>query len=218
MAANIVTLARIVLVFLVIILFEQGFYFRIIAVFLTISVIYMDSLDGYIARKLGVASDFGALFDITGDRIIEHVYWIYFTAIGLVSFWVPVIFISRSFLVDTLRSVAFTKEGKTPFGEKSMMRSRLTRFLTASPFSRSTYAIGKVAAFVLLGCILTIQEGYYIVSPLLPTNFFANLTFVTKIIVWLVVAMNLIRGIPVLVDGQHYLFAKQFPKELKDEG
>ncbi|HFE65010.1 MAG TPA: CDP-alcohol phosphatidyltransferase family protein, partial [Caldithrix sp.] len=74
MAANIITLGRIVLVFLVILLFQAGFYIRLIAVALTILVIWLDSLDGYVARKLGVASDFGALFDITGDRIVEHIY------------------------------------------------------------------------------------------------------------------------------------------------
>ena len=56
MAANIITLGRIVLTFFVIILFLGGFYFRIIAVLLTILVVYLDSLDGIVARKLGLAS------------------------------------------------------------------------------------------------------------------------------------------------------------------
>jgi len=218
MAANLITLGRILLTFVVIILFQFGFTERVIAVFLTIVVIYLDSLDGYVARKLGVASDFGALFDITGDRIVEHVYWIFFSSVGLVSIWVPIIFVSRSFLVDTLRSVAFAKEGKTPFGEKSMMRSALTRFLTASPVSRSVYAIGKVISFVFLGLILVFQSGFEIITQWVPVDYFADLIFITGIIVWVVVAMNLIRGIPVLIDGQYYLFEKSFPRELKDEG
>ena len=77
MAANIITLGRIILVFGVVFLFQGGFYLRWVAVALTILVIYLDSLDGYVARKLGVASDFGALFDITGDRIVEHIYLIF---------------------------------------------------------------------------------------------------------------------------------------------
>ena len=141
MAANIITLGRILLSFVAILLFQGGFEWRITAVILTIFVIYLDSLDGIVARKLGVASDFGALFDITGDRIVEHVYWIFFTAMGMVSFWVPIIYVSRSFLVDTVRTVAFTKEGKTPFGEKSMMRSRITYLLSASRVSRGTLLI-----------------------------------------------------------------------------
>ena len=113
MSANIITLTRVLLAMLTLVMFQMGFYFRVAALPLMIIVFYMDSLDGYVARKLGIASDFGALFDITGDRIVEHVYWIFFTAIGLVNFWVPIIFVSRSFLVDTVRSMAFSREGKT---------------------------------------------------------------------------------------------------------
>ncbi len=217
MAANMITLGRIILVFLVVILFQAGLYWRVAAVFLTILVIYLDSLDGYVARKLRAASDFGALFDITGDRIVEHVYWIFFTAVGLVSFWVPIIFVGRSFLVDTVRSVAFTKEGKTPFGEKSMMRSAFTRFLTASRFSRGVYAGGKVVAFVMLGVILVFEEETGLFLSWFPETFHGKLKFVTNIIVWIVVAMNLIRGIPVLWDGRYYLFERSFPRQLKDE-
>lgn len=218
MAANLITLARILLAFVVIILLQHSFYLRVAAVALTVAVIYLDSLDGYVARKLGVASDFGALFDITGDRIVEHIFWIFFSAMGLVSFWVPIVFVSRSFLVDTVRSVAFIKEGKTPFGEKSMMRSALTRFLTASPWSRSTYAIGKALVFVLLGVILCFQAGFDIIIQWLPPHYFENLMFLTNLMVWVVLAMNLLRGVPVLLDGRYYLFEKSFPRELKDEG
>ena len=117
MTPNNITLARIMMSFGIIIIFQLGFYWGIAALLLTLIVFYMDALDGYVARKLGVASEFGALFDITGDRIVEHVYWIFFTTIGLVSMWVPIIFISRSFMVDTVRYMEFRKEGKTPFGE-----------------------------------------------------------------------------------------------------
>jgi len=196
----------------------MGFYWRIAALLLTILVIYLDSLDGIVARKLGVASEFGALFDITGDRIVENIYWILFTAVGLVSMWVPIIFISRSFLVDTLRGVAFAKEGKTPFGEKSMMRSPITRFLTASRFSRAVYGAGKLIAFIMLGMILVIQEGFDTLEPIMPANFFGNFILATEILVWVVVILNLIRGLPVLWDGRVYLFEKTLPRELKDAG
>ena len=216
MAANVITLARILMAMIVVVLFQGGFYWRASAVVLTVLVIYLDSLDGVVARKLGVASDFGALFDITGDRIVEHVYWIFYTAVGLVSVWVPIIFISRSFLVDTLRAVAFSKEGKTPFGEKSMMRSKLTFFLTASRFSRAVYGVGKVVAFVCLGIILTVESATHPLPSFFSEKMFALFQQTTGIIVWIVVAMNLIRGLPVLWDGRFYLFDKHYPKELKD--
>jgi CDP-diacylglycerol--glycerol-3-phosphate 3-phosphatidyltransferase len=215
MVANIITLGRIVMAMLVIVLFQIGFFWRLLAVVLTILVIYLDSLDGYVARKLGVASDFGALFDITGDRIVEHIYLIFYSAMGVVNFWVPIIFITRSFLVDTLRSVAFSKAGKTPFGNKTMMKSSLSRFLTASRFSRAVYGASKVIAFVLLGTILAFQQAYRQNINWLPSTTFTKMILITTIVVWIMVAFNLIRGIPVLIDGRGYLFEKYLPRSLK---
>jgi CDP-diacylglycerol---glycerol-3-phosphate 3-phosphatidyltransferase len=217
MAANIITIGRIVLVFFVIVLFQGAFYYRLAAVVLTILVIYLDSLDGYVARKLGVASDFGALFDIAGDRIVEHIFLIFYAAMDIVSFWVPVIFITRSFLVDTLRSVAFSREGRTPFGQKTMMKSSVSRFLTASRFSRAVYGGLKVVAFVLLGLILAFQKGFDQGFHWISQNWYSKGVLFTEVIVWVTVAFNLIRGIPVLVDGRFYLFDKYLPRAFKED-
>lgn len=216
MAANIITLGRIGLTFLAVILFQMGFRCRLGAVALTVFIIYLDALDGYVARKLGVASDFGAIFDIAGDRIVEHIFLIFYTAMGVTSFWVPIIFVTRSFLVDTLRSVSFSKEGKTPFGKESMMKSKITRFLTASRFSRAFYGVVKTLTFVFLGLVLTFQKGYAQGIKWFSYSIFAKIVFVTQITVWITVLFNLIRGLPVLWDGRRYLFGKYFPKELKD--
>lgn len=218
MSANIITLFRVFLAIITLIFFQMGFYFRVAAILLTMLVFYMDSLDGYIARKLGVASDFGALFDITGDRIVEHVYWIFFTAMGMVSIWIPIIFISRSFLVDMVRSFAYSKEGKTPFGEKSMMRSPFTLFLTSGRFMRSLYGFMKVFTFVLLGLILVSEADPGLIDRYLSQNFLPNLILFVNICVWITTAICLIRGLPVLWDGRYYLFDKYFPRELKDAG
>lgn len=218
MSANIITLTRVLLAMVTLVLFQMGFSFRVAALPLMIIVFYMDSLDGYIARKLGTASDFGALFDITGDRIVEHVYWIFFTAVGLVSFWVPIIFISRSFLVDTVRSMAFSREGKTPFGEKSMMRSKFTLFLTSGRFMRGMYGFMKLFTFVVLGAFLVLEEDTGQISRHLPEGYMTGLTLFSQFCVWITTALCIIRGIPVLWDGRRYLFDKYFPRELKDAG
>jgi CDP-diacylglycerol--glycerol-3-phosphate 3-phosphatidyltransferase len=215
MAANIITLGRIVMVFFVIIMFQAGLYIRLLAVALTIFIIYLDSLDGYVARKLGVASEFGALFDITGDRIVEHIYLIFYTAMGLINLWIPIIFITRSFLVDTLRSVAYSREGKTPFGDKTMMKSKFTQFLTASRFSRGIYGASKVISFVFLGLILAFDKAFEANMEWISSYWFNNLIMMTNILVWIMVIFNLIRGIPVLIDGRFYLFDKYLPRSLK---
>jgi CDP-diacylglycerol--glycerol-3-phosphate 3-phosphatidyltransferase len=212
MEANIITLARIILTFITVAFFQiPSPYTRLAGTLLVILVISLDSLDGYVARKLKVASDFGALFDITGDRIVENVYWIYFAVIGMISFWVPLIVISRSFLVDSVRAVAFRK-GKTAFGEKTMMKSSFTRFLVASPFSRSLYGGLKVVTFTLLGFLLFLRTAF-------PSwgvrEFLLNiLETVATFLLWLTVVVCLLRGLPVLWDGKEILFEKEYPRRI----
>jgi CDP-diacylglycerol--glycerol-3-phosphate 3-phosphatidyltransferase len=217
MAANIITLGRILLVFAAICLFQAGFEARLFAVALTVFVICLDALDGIVARKLGTVSDFGALFDITGDRIVEHIFLIFFSAAGVLSFWVPVVFVTRSFLVDTLRSVAYSKEGKTPFGGKTMMKSPISRFLTASRFSRATYGVSKVVVFVLLGLMIAFQKEAPTERVFITESWVAGLEGMTILLVWVMVIFNLVRGIPVLWDGRYYLFDKSYPRELKED-
>ncbi len=60
MSANSITLIRIMLSVVVVVMFGMNLAWRMAAVVLTFIVFYMDSLKGYVALKLGVASDFGA--------------------------------------------------------------------------------------------------------------------------------------------------------------
>ncbi len=216
MAANIITLSRILLAFVAVGLFQVGFHGQLAAFFLTIIIIYMDALDGYVARKLGIASDLGALLDITGDRIVENIYWIYFAAIGMVSFWVPMVVIARGLLTDSVRSIAFS-EGKTPFGKKTMMRSALGTFLVSSRFSRALYGTAKAIIFCYLGGLIVLNSGIerYGVQP--APGLMGVLELVGQVIVYVVLAMCVIRGAPVLMEGSYYLLEKRYPDYMRKE-
>ncbi|MCK4349248.1 MAG: CDP-alcohol phosphatidyltransferase family protein [Candidatus Krumholzibacteria bacterium] len=216
MTANIITLLRIGLVFVAVLLFGAGFYGQLAAFLLTILIIYMDALDGYVARKLNTASDFGALFDITGDRIVENVYWIYFASIGMVTIWIPIIVITRGFLTDSLRSIAFA-EGKTAFGDKTMMRSVFTRFLVSSRFSRGIYGVSKAVIFCYLGGLIAVRGAVAEFSIAIPDRMLSSLGLLGQIIAYIVLIMCIIRGIPVLWDGRYYLLEKRYPKAVVKE-
>ena len=119
------------------------------AFWLTIAVIWMDGLDGYVARKRGESSVLGSVLDILSDRIVEQVYWVTFAVLCWVPLWVPLVVITRGVLVDGVRSVAL-QQGMTAFGGDSMMKSPLGVFLVSSRFSRASYAVLKAAAFAFI--------------------------------------------------------------------
>ena len=216
MTANIITLIRIGLVFVAVLLFGTGFYGQLAAFLLTILIIYMDALDGYVARKLNTASDLGALFDITGDRIVENVYWIYFASIGMVTIWIPIIVITRGFLTDSLRSIAFA-EGKTAFGDKTMMRSGFTRFLVSSRFSRGLYGVSKALIFCYLGGLIALRGAEAQFSFRIASGVMSGLDLLGHIVAYIVLVMCVVRGIPVLWDGRYYLLEKRYPKAVVKE-
>src|SRR5688572_18452188 len=107
---------------------------------LTVVVIAMDALDGIVARRMGLTSKLGGILDITADRIVEHVYWITFAVAQLLPLWVPLVVVTRSFVVDAVRALALVS-GKTAFGESSMARSWVSSFLTGSRAMRSAYGV-----------------------------------------------------------------------------
>ena len=63
---------------------------------------------------------------------------------GLVSIWVPLVFIARGVIVDTIRSSNAVAHGVEPF---SLMRSPFGKFIVASKLMRVLYAVVKGIAF-----------------------------------------------------------------------
>ena len=210
MLPTLITGLRVVLAFVNVALYERGFIAASVAIALTIVVIWMDALDGWVARRTGQTSDMGALVDITGDRIVENVYWVYFATAGVVSFWVPLVVITRGFLTDTIRTLSF-EQGKTPFGEKTMMRSPWSRFLVAGRFMRGLYGGAKLAAFCALGARLAalrgVEEGRWPWGEASVQGIVIVATALTAVTVLLCV----VRGIPVLWDGREIL-RRQVPR------
>ena len=193
--ANTITSLRIILSFITVGLLEIGNYFTlIIAIFLVIFVVFLDFLDGFVARKLGIETEFGALYDITGDRIVEYIYWIYFSVVHITSFWYAIIVIVRGEIVNTLRSAAFRK-GKNPY---EIHTSPLARFLVTSPVMRTSYAVLKAVAFSFMGL------DFFLRKKLPSFHYLKYVDIAVTVLALLVVAICIIRGLPVLLDAKDY--------------
>jgi CDP-diacylglycerol--glycerol-3-phosphate 3-phosphatidyltransferase len=203
--ANLITIARLILLFVVVAMVHYRPVDLALLSMILLGIVFAgDGLDGWVARKRGSTSPFGAVFDIAGNRIVETVLWVYFAWERVLPLWVPFLVIVRGGVVDALRSMSYV-EGMTAFGEKTMMRSAVTRWLTAGRFMRGLYGYVKAAAFVFLTGYVGYSQpeavGTWLgkLYGLDPVRWFgwAN--------VWLAVALSLIRGLPVVFDAMPYI-------------
>lgn len=148
--ANLITIFRMFLVFIVAyLLFSHSALLFVLALILTIVAFALDGVDGWVARKLNEVSKLGSVLDIISDRIVENVYWIIFAVLGWLPAVFPIVVMTRSFIVDGLRSVAM-EQGMTAFGESSMQSDKVGYFICSSKFSRVSYAVAKAVAFVFI--------------------------------------------------------------------
>jgi CDP-diacylglycerol--glycerol-3-phosphate 3-phosphatidyltransferase len=192
--ANLVTLSRLVLLLLVVWLFYQPVtHWSLASFFLIVLIFVSDGLDGYIARKRNETSLFGALFDIAGDRVVELTLWFVAADTDLVPIWVPLVFIIRGVIVDTIRSSNAVAEGMAPF---ALMRSPLGKFIVAGKFVRALYAVVKAAAFAGLA----LQAPGPAVLPEFWGNIGWLLTGLTYFFVYFSVVLCIARGLPVIAE------------------
>jgi len=192
--ANLVTLSRLVLLLLVVWLsYLPPTPWAFANFFLIIFIFVSDGLDGYIARKRNETSLFGALFDIAGDRIVELTLWIVAADIDLVPIWVPLVFIIRGVIVDTIRSSDAVARGVAPF---ALMRSPLGKLIVAGKFVRTLYAVVKASAFAGLA----LQRPFPAVLPELWGQIGGILTGLTYFFVYASVVLCIARGLPVIAE------------------
>lgn len=191
--ANFTTLLRLLLLFLVVTLVEYSSpTWQLFAAPLSIIIMLLDVADGMIARARQETSLFGAVFDIAADRIIEISLWVVLLKSNFVSIWIPIIFIVRGVLVDSLRK-KYSDLGIEPF---SIMRTVWGRFCVSSRMMRFLYGMFKLISFAWLLFLLP--------AAVLWSNVYsANLpliSVISYILIYSTLAICLIRGIPVILE------------------
>ncbi|MDJ0927875.1 MAG: CDP-alcohol phosphatidyltransferase family protein [Gammaproteobacteria bacterium] len=192
--ANLITLSRLLLLILIVaIAYQPHSAWQIINVPLLILVFVTDGLDGYVARKRNEASLFGAMFDIAGDRIVELTMWIVLADLDMVPIWVPLIFVIRGIIVDTIRASGAEDAGQSPF---DMMQTDLGRWLVAGKFMRIFYAVLKAVVFCWLLLIYPIPT----VLPAIWADWGGLLEGIGQFLVYVTVLICLLRGLPVVIE------------------
>lgn len=204
MTPNQITFLRVALALVAAAFFEINWLTCLLAVVLTVVAVSLDAVDGYVARKRHMQSALGAKVDILGDRIVENVYLVYFASAGVISFWIPVVFIMRGMATDFVRALA-AKLGRTGYGKNSLLESGWGRALVASRFSRGLYGILKCFTFCFLGLMVFMDEIPHSFSWSWLTVWMPHLKMIASGFAYLVASACLIRGFPVLWEGRRII-------------
>ena len=70
-----------------------------------------DFVDGHLARKNNMVTDFGKVMDAIADKILVNGLLVILACNGFISIVVPVVIITRDIFVDSIKMVAGSKKG-----------------------------------------------------------------------------------------------------------
>ncbi len=101
---NKLTIMRVISVPFFVVLYLQGY--TMIAFFLFIAASVTDYLDGYLARKNNLVTNFGKIMDPLADKILVYSAFCCMVENGLVPAWMLIVILSREFVVAGMRTVA----------------------------------------------------------------------------------------------------------------
>ncbi len=105
---NKITLFRVFLIpiFLVLLLVPQIPNGRILAASIFIIAALTDLLDGYLARKNNLVTNFGKFMDPMADKLLVCSALICFVQLGQLPAWIVIIIIAREFIISGFRLIA----------------------------------------------------------------------------------------------------------------
>ncbi len=107
---NKITIFRVCLipVFVVFLLLPESIlpYGNFIALFVFIIAALSDAVDGHIARKHHMVTDFGKFMDPLADKLLVSAALLIFVEQGSVQSWIVIIIISREFIISGFRLIA----------------------------------------------------------------------------------------------------------------
>jgi len=125
-----------------------------------------DAIDGHLARKLGLVTNFGKLMDPLADKMLVCAAFIAFTATGGLPAWITIIFVSREFYISGLRQLALEQKivlaASTSAKIKTIAQITLVIYLLLPfPFSYLFFAPVAMAVAIIAAAISIYSAAEY---------------------------------------------------------
>lgn len=159
---NKLTIARVImipffLVFLMTDFFEAARYVAL-AIFIIASL--TDMLDGKIARKYNLVTNFGKFMDPLADKLLVCSAMIAFTGMGIMPAWIVIIIIAREFIISGFRLIAAEKNVVIAAGMSGKIKTTVQMIMcclliASLPFNFMRYV---EQVFIYAALVLTVYS------------------------------------------------------------
>ena len=183
---NQLTIARIVLTFIfMFFLFSQGFWAKLTAFIIFTLAALTDLLDGKIARRWNLVTDFGRLMDPIADKILVIAAFLAFVELKIIPAWMVIVIIAREFLITGLRLLAANKN----------------IIIAASVGGKHKTVSQMISIFIIL-VVLVFKEAAVKYFNFWNANLEANLDKIIYYLMIITVALTIISGLAIILENK----------------
>lgn len=137
--------------------------FRFLPLLIFAAAAITDAIDGHIARRDNLITDFGKFMDPLADKLLTASAFIAFVEIGYLSSWVVVLIISREFLVSGFRTLAASKGitiAANPWGKvKTVFQMILILVVLLNYTGYAAFTNALISPLIAIVVLLTVTSG-----------------------------------------------------------
>lgn len=146
---NKLTIGRVVAVPFFVAAYMLEFYLVALVIFVAAS--FTDMLDGKIARKHGLVTNFGKIMDPLADKILVYSAFCLMTAGGIVPGWMFIVILAREFAVSGMRTVAASEGIVVAAGMSGKIKTVFQ--MIAVPVLILALAVPEVKVIMIIGMV-----------------------------------------------------------------
>ena len=191
---NKLTVLRIILtpIFMLTLVWNFPFHYGV-SLLIFIAASLTDLMDGKIARKRGLVTDFGKFLDPLADKMLTTAAFLGFIAldIGYGAVWIAFIVLFREFMVSSIRLIASTSGGKV-IAANIWGKLKTVFQMTAIIFALTAQQFTEIIA------MLGVKEE--------TVNIFSSvLSVATSVLLWISAILCVVSGVIYLIDNKDFV-------------
>ena len=159
---NKLTIARVIMIPFFLVLLMTDFFeaARYVALAIFIIASLTDMLDGKIARKYNLVTNFGKFMDPLADKLLVCSAMIAFTGMGIMPAWIVIIIIAREFIISGFRLIAAEKNVVIAAGMSGKIKTTVQMIMCCLLIARLPFNFMRYVeqVFIYAALVLTVYS------------------------------------------------------------